>query len=592
MDGIQTQSRSTHRTEVVHKAQNNNANTTNNLQYSGASYSSSPKLIHKTQSTAKALAMHKLGNMPPANNNPIHSVPHTTTSNANGLETDAHGNTNITIRISDSSIGLRSKANNFSDIDKHDSDLSGIDDVTAPFKSDSNDNNLKETNRRKKGIFQSLFCCFGSSKSQPSSRNHSKPSNTTITQKQSSSIKRKTGTGAYINSNQFNNLSTSNSSTNIQANSSTVQRIPINTTNNDSHSNNNKNLKPSNNKFQNENGQLDNHSTGKNSYNNKADYNNNSVSHNSNQGDSQIQYNSNSYGNDANNNNLYSTPHYFSNNANDNINLHHIERPLLGPSMSGDNGKKCLIIDLDETLVHSSFKQVSNADFIVPVEIDGTVHQVYVLKRPHVDEFLKQMGKLFECVLFTASLAKYADPVADLLDKHRVFRGRLFREACVYYRGNYVKDLSRLGRDLNKVIIIDNSPASYIFHPDNAVGCTSWFDDPHDTELLDLIPHFEQLAACDSVYSVLRSHSSTNSMSNSLTNQLGNSYQSQSLIYSQTQQNYDENQQVPSPQMQSIIYQQQQQTQPSSNETNYPLNENKILLSIDLMMAKKQQQLQ
>lgn len=32
--------------------------------------------------------------------------------------------------------------------------------------------------------------------------------------------------------------------------------------------------------------------------------------------------------------------------------------------------------------------------------------QVYVLKRPHVDEFLQRMGQLFECVLFTASLAK------------------------------------------------------------------------------------------------------------------------------------------------------------------------------------------
>ena len=66
-------------------------------------------------------------------------------------------------------------------------------------------------------------------------------------------------------------------------------------------------------------------------------------------------------------------------------------------------------------------------------------YQVYVLKRPYVDEFLQRMGQLFECVLFTASLAKYADPVADLLDKWNVFRGRLFREACVYYRGNYVK---------------------------------------------------------------------------------------------------------------------------------------------------------
>ena len=49
---------------------------------------------------------------------------------------------------------------------------------------------------------------------------------------------------------------------------------------------------------------------------------------------------------------------------------------------------------------------MSNADFIVPVEIDGVVHQVYVLKRPFVDEFLQRMGELFECVLFTASLAK------------------------------------------------------------------------------------------------------------------------------------------------------------------------------------------
>lgn len=54
----------------------------------------------------------------------------------------------------------------------------------------------------------------------------------------------------------------------------------------------------------------------------------------------------------------------------------------------------------------SIFQAINNADFVVPVEIDGTVHQVYVLKRPHVDEFLQRMGELYECVLFTASLAK------------------------------------------------------------------------------------------------------------------------------------------------------------------------------------------
>lgn len=67
-------------------------------------------------------------------------------------------------------------------------------------------------------------------------------------------------------------------------------------------------------------------------------------------------------------------------------------------------------------------------------------------------------------------LGQYADPVADLLDQWGVFRARLFRESCVFHRGNYVKDLSRLGRELNNVIIVDNSPASYIFHPENAVS--------------------------------------------------------------------------------------------------------------------------
>jgi RNA polymerase II subunit A small phosphatase-like protein len=149
------------------------------------------------------------------------------------------------------------------------------------------------------------------------------------------------------------------------------------------------------------------------------------------------------------------------------------------------------------------FQPISNADFVVPVEIDGTVHQVYVLKRPHVDDFLRRMGELYECVLFTASLAKYADPVADLLDQWGVFRSRLFRESCVFYRGNYVKDLNKLGRELQQIVIVDNSPASYIFHPDNAVPVASWFDDMSDSELLDLIPFFEKLSKMDNVYTVL-----------------------------------------------------------------------------------------
>ncbi|CAJ0564452.1 unnamed protein product, partial [Mesorhabditis spiculigera] len=185
-------------------------------------------------------------------------------------------------------------------------------------------------------------------------------------------------------------------------------------------------------------------------------------------------------------------------------NLKPSEKLLLPPIRQRDINKKCLVIDLDETLVHSSFKPVKNPDFVIPVEIDGCIHQVYVLKRPFVDEFLAHVGEKFECILFTASLAKYADPVSDLLDKRNVFRSRLFREACVFHKGNYVKDLARLGRDLNKTLIMDNSPASYAFHPENAIAVQTWFDDPHDSELLEVLPLLDRLADCESVYTVLR----------------------------------------------------------------------------------------
>jgi len=65
-------------------------------------------------------------------------------------------------------------------------------------------------------------------------------------------------------------------------------------------------------------------------------------------------------------------------------------------------------------------------------------------------------------------------------------------------------------------VIVDNSPASYIFHPENAVPVKSWFDDISDTELLELIPLFEKLSKVDSVYTILSSKN-TNSNSNLIT---------------------------------------------------------------------------
>jgi RNA polymerase II subunit A small phosphatase-like protein len=112
---------------------------------------------------------------------------------------------------------------------------------------------------------------------------------------------------------------------------------------------------------------------------------------------------------------------------------------LLPPIQPRFKGRKCLVLDLDETLVHSSFKILNQADFTIPVEIEGQYHNVYVIKRPGVDAFMKRVGELYEVVVFTASVSKYGDPLLDQLDIHHVVHHRLFRESCYNHQGNYVK---------------------------------------------------------------------------------------------------------------------------------------------------------
>lgn len=177
--------------------------------------------------------------------------------------------------------------------------------------------------------------------------------------------------------------------------------------------------------------------------------------------------------------------------------------PLLPPISSRHKGRKCLVLDLDETLVHSSFGSLQHADYIVPIEIERLWHDVNVIKRPGVDDFLKKMGEIYEVVVFTASMSKFADPVLDKLDIHQAVSHRLFRESCYNHNGDYVKDLSQLGRPLADTIILDNSPASYTFHPKNAVPVSSWFNDPHDTELTDLCPFLADLGSVRDVRGVL-----------------------------------------------------------------------------------------
>lgn len=144
------------------------------------------------------------------------------------------------------------------------------------------------------------------------------------------------------------------------------------------------------------------------------------------------------------------------------IYLYHIlHRDKLLPPLGNQHlNKKTLVLDLDETLVHSGFEPFNPSDIVISINLARAKQDIHVLIRPGVAQFLEKMGRHYEIVIFTASIAQYADPVLNILDPNRYCAYRLYREACTSLNGNYVKDLKRLNRDLKNVIIVDVSNAN------------------------------------------------------------------------------------------------------------------------------------
>ena len=133
-----------------------------------------------------------------------------------------------------------------------------------------------------------------------------------------------------------------------------------------------------------------------------------------------------------------------------------------------------LVLDLDETLI--SFHRDENGIGIIK-------------PRPYLFQFLKEMSKIYELIIFTAATKEYADPILDLIDKNKIFFDkRLYRQHTIIKDNFVVKDLSKLGRDLSKIIILDNLPQNYELQKENGIFIRNFYGDDNDDALKELIP--------------------------------------------------------------------------------------------------------
>jgi CTD small phosphatase-like protein 2 len=164
-----------------------------------------------------------------------------------------------------------------------------------------------------------------------------------------------------------------------------------------------------------------------------------------------------------------------------------------------------LVLDLDNTLVSTLP--------ICELGVNGCKPKVnYEIRvRPYAHELLESASRLFEIIVFTAGTEDYAQIVVNILDPQRVYINRvLSRASCVHSKeGQLIKDLTIIkDRDINNMVIVDDSPISYSLQPNNGIPVTPYYGEEDDEELRYLADYLEELASSEDIipYNQMRIH--------------------------------------------------------------------------------------
>jgi len=123
---------------------------------------------------------------------------------------------------------------------------------------------------------------------------------------------------------------------------------------------------------------------------------------------------------------------------------------------------------------------------------------IYLSKRPYLEIFLSELYPFYEICVFSASSENYASPIIDVIDTKKVITKKFFREDCLFLNNSetfsYIKDLEKIDKNYNDIIIIDDNVSSFALQKENGIPIKSWRGDIEDIELLKLIPILKNLS--------------------------------------------------------------------------------------------------
>ena len=159
------------------------------------------------------------------------------------------------------------------------------------------------------------------------------------------------------------------------------------------------------------------------------------------------------------------------------ISLYGLSRPTIKEPFLNyppPNKKFTLVLDLDETLIS--------------LRIEPEQNKGLLRLRPGLLEFLSSVKIFYELIIFTSSTQEYADPIINAIEKgNKIFDFKLYRQHTIIYNNEFVKDISKLGRPLDKLIIVDNLQQNFRLQKANGIMIKGfWGEDIYDTALYSL----------------------------------------------------------------------------------------------------------
>ena len=162
------------------------------------------------------------------------------------------------------------------------------------------------------------------------------------------------------------------------------------------------------------------------------------------------------------------------------------------------SGKKVVLLDLDETLIHGDFQEEYLNDLDHPydkiIKFTSLDEQeevsVGIFVRNGVQKFLEEISKIFDIGIFTASSKDYADAVINYLDPNNEFiKFRLYRNSCIKVNNISIKDLRIIGVDLKNIVLIDNNMYSFANQLGNGILINSFYYDKNDYDLFSVMSY-------------------------------------------------------------------------------------------------------